>query len=141
MTDAPQHSWWRRLLAAALLVGLSLLLSWPRSAYGASGVRSATGEQLFEAHCAGCHINGGNILRRGKTLKLAALQRNGIEGPEMIAAIAAAGIGQMGGYATVLGEDGPALVGEWVWERALAGWGPPAADRQAPDRQAPDQKA
>jgi cytochrome c6 len=136
LTDAPQHPWWRRLLVAALLVGLSLLLSWPRSAYGASGEQSATGEQLFEAHCAGCHINGGNILRRGKTLKLAALQRNGIEGPEMIASIAAAGIGQMGGYAAALGEAGPARVGEWVWQRALDGWGPPAADPQTLDQKA-----
>ena len=128
-------TWWRRLLAGALLLGLFLILSWPRSAYGAGG------EQLFEAHCAGCHINGGNILRRGKTLKLAALQRNGIEGPEMVAAIAAAGIGQMGGYAAVLGETGADQVGQWVWRRALAGWGRPAADPLAPDQNAPDQKA
>jgi cytochrome c6 len=115
-----------------MLAGVFLLLSWPRSAYGASADQRASGEQLFEAHCAGCHINGGNILRRGKTLKLATLQRNGIEGPELIASIAAAGIGQMGGYATFLGEDGSALVGEWVWKRALAGWAPPAADQSAP---------
>ena len=117
--------WWRRLLSRAFLLGLFLLLSWPRSAYGASG------EQLFEAHCAGCHINGGNILRRNKTLKLAALQRNGIEGPELIATIAAAGIGQMGGYGEVLGEGGPELVGEWVWQRALANWSRPDPNQKA----------
>ncbi len=32
--------------------------------------------KLFEVHCAGCHPNGGNIIRRGKTLKQKALQRN-----------------------------------------------------------------
>jgi cytochrome c6 len=125
------------VLVAALLVGLSLLVSWPRSAYGASGEplasgqHLASGEQLFEAHCAGCHINGGNILRRGKTLKLAALHRNGIEGPELIATIAAAGIGQMGGYGEVLGEGGPELVGEWVWQQALANWSRPDPNQKA----------
>ncbi|MCT0200296.1 c-type cytochrome [Synechococcus sp. CS-1325] len=125
MTEASAHPWWRRLLAAAFLLALFLLLSWPSSAYGASG------EQLFEAHCSGCHIHGGNILRRNKTLKLAALQRNGIEGPELIATIAAGGIGQMGGYAKVLGEDGPALVAEWVWRQALADWPRPAPAQKA----------
>jgi len=127
--SSPQSSvalpWWRRLLSWAFLLGLFLLLSWPRSAYGASG------EQLFEALCAGCHINGGNILRRNKTLKLAALQRNGIEGPELIATIAAAGIGQMGGYGEVLGEGGPELVGEWVWQQALANWSRPDPNQKA----------
>lgn len=80
------------------------------------------GEQLFANHCAGCHLNGGNIIRRGKTLKLAALQRQGINGPEAIAAIAAAGVGQMGGYASVLGAGGEQAVGAWVWQQAEAGW-------------------
>ena len=56
----------RLLLAVVLLLGLSL----PQPAW-------ADGAQLFELHCAGCHLNGGNIIRRGKTLKLAALERQG----------------------------------------------------------------
>jgi cytochrome c6 len=80
------------------------------------------GSSLFGAHCAGCHLQGGNIIRRGKTLKLAALERNGIASPEAIAAIAAGGIGQMGGYAQTLGEGGPEAVAAWVWQQALDGW-------------------
>lgn len=105
-------------------VGLALLLVLTvvgRSPAWAAGLPSP-GEQLFVQHCSGCHINGGNIIRRGKTLRLAALQRQGIEGPEAIAAIAATGIGQMGGYAAVLGDDGPAVVADYVWQQALAGW-------------------
>jgi cytochrome c6 len=45
------------------------------------------GSSLFGAHCAGCHLQGGNIIRRGKTLKMAALERNGITSPDAIAAI------------------------------------------------------
>ncbi|MCP9838539.1 c-type cytochrome [Cyanobium sp. N.Huapi 1H5] len=80
------------------------------------------GGSLFGAHCAGCHLQGGNIIRRGKTLKMAALERNGIASPEAIAAIAAGGVGQMGGYAQSLGEGGPEAVAAWVWQQALDGW-------------------
>ena len=82
----------------------------------------ADGGALFEQHCAGCHVNGGNIIRRGKTLKLAALERENRASEEAIAVIAAAGVGQMSGYGTVLGEQGTAEVAAWVWQQALAGW-------------------
>ncbi|MCT0208882.1 c-type cytochrome [Synechococcus sp. CS-1332] len=81
-----------------------------------------TGAELFEAHCIGCHVQGGNILRRSKTLKLAALERNGAADPAVIATIAAAGIGQMGGYGEALGDGGAEAVAAWVWQQAQAGW-------------------
>ncbi len=74
----------------------------------------------------GCHVNGGNIIRRGRTLKLAALERAGLDDPEAIARIASGGIGQMSGYGAVLGEEGAAQVAEWVWLQARAGWPQPA---------------
>lgn len=124
--------WWLRLLVLAALL---LLVLWPRPAWGASEAvqagaglppaaasELARGAQLFEQHCVGCHVNGGNILRRGKTLKLAALERYDRADPAVIATIAAAGVGQMGGYAAVLGEGGPEAVASWVWQQAQAGW-------------------
>ena len=116
-------AWVCRLLP--VLLSAWLLLAWPPTATAGAGVTAAEagqGARLFEAHCAGCHIHGGNIIRRGKTLKLAALERQGVGSPEAIAAIAAAGVGQMGGYAEVLGEDGVGAVAAWVWEQAQAGW-------------------
>jgi cytochrome c6 len=80
------------------------------------------GARLFEAHCVGCHIGGGNVIRRGRTLKQAALERSGLASPEAIARIAAGGIGQMSGYGAVLGEEGARQVGDWVWLQARAGW-------------------
>ncbi|MEB3265270.1 MAG: cytochrome C [Cyanobacteriota bacterium] len=111
----------------ALLLILALGCLWPPPAWGQPEVGSATdadpsGAKLFALHCAGCHVHGGNIIRRGKTLKLAALERNGITGPEMIARIAAEGIGQMGGYAAALGSGGPEMVGDWVWQQAQNAW-------------------
>ena len=107
------------------LVGLLLMLGlWmaPAPAHAA-----ADGAALFQAHCVGCHLNGGNIIRRGKNLKLKALERNGIQGPLEIAMIATEGRGQMSGYGEVLGEDGADAVAEWSWQQAQDGWGKPTA--------------
>lgn len=113
----------RSLFTLLLALGLAFALLSPVPAWGAEpGAEPARGDSLFLAHCAGCHVNGGNIIRRGRTLKLAALERNGVADPEAIARIAAAGIGQMGGYASQLGEGGPEAVGAWVWQQAQAGW-------------------
>ena len=105
---------WRRLAAAAVAVVMALLL-WP-------GMARADGAQLFELHCAGCHVNGGNIIRRGQTLKLEALERHGIDGPAGILEIAVAGRGQMAGYGAVLGETGAEAVAAYVWQQALLDW-------------------
>jgi len=104
------------------LIGLAALLwlLWPRPAWAELSLDH--GAQLFEQHCAGCHVNGGNIIRRGKTLQLKALERQDIATEQAIAAIAAAGQGQMSGYASVLGEGGAEDVAAWVWQQALAGW-------------------
>lgn len=94
----------------------------PQVAVLASAAQTAEGGRLFANTCAGCHLNGGNVVRRDRTLKLKALQRNGIDGPGAIARIAAEGIGRMDGYAKVLGPDGPEKVGAWVWKQALENW-------------------
>ena len=107
----PARALWGLLIA--LLLGL-----------GPAGpvLAAPTGASLFETHCAGCHVNGGNIVRRGRTLRLAALERQGLASEAAIAAIAAGGVGQMSGYVGVLGEDGVAAVAAWVWQQAQADW-------------------
>ena len=85
-----------------LLISLICLLLLPNTAWCNEQI---SGEGLFQNHCSGCHINGGNIIRRRKTLKLTALNRNGIDNPEAIAKIARLGIGSMSGYEKVLGEN------------------------------------
>ena len=81
-----------------------------------------TGEDLFAMHCAACHIKGGNIIRRSKTLKLSALKSNGLDSQEAIARVAREGIGSMSGYKKVLGETGDKKVAIWVWEQAQKAW-------------------
>ena len=118
------RSWVVMLLAVALAWWI---LS-PRPALGADlnpaplARTQPSGAALFSQHCAGCHVNGGNVIRRGKTLRLAALRRAGLESGEDVARVASVGQGQMGGYGEVLGPGGAEAVGDWVWRQALADW-------------------
>jgi cytochrome c6 len=116
--------WLRSLLAGALLLALALvLLFWSLPAWGANDiVVLQRGGKLFENHCAGCHVNGGNVIRRNKTLRRQDLLREGVKGPAEVARIAAKGKGQMSGYEKVLGEGGADAVGAWVWRQAELGW-------------------
>jgi len=118
----------RRILA---LLAVLLLVFWPQPAWGlpaAGGDGVADGARLFQQTCAGCHPHGGNIIRRGRTLRESALRRQGIDSAAAVAQIAAEGIGRMDGYAGALGEGGPERVGLWVWEQALADWPRQAAN-------------
>ena len=117
----PKISAWlaRKVLAPLLLLAVVALVFWPQPAWGEA---AGSGALLFGNHCAGCHLHGGNIIRRGRTLKLKALERHGLDNPEAIARIAASGIGQMGGYGAALGEGGAEAVAGWVWRQAQEGW-------------------
>ncbi len=83
---------------------------------------SDIGTNIFKNHCAGCHLNGGNIIRRSKNLKISSLKRNGIDNPEAIAKIARKGIGIMNGYEDELGDNGDQIVANWIWEQAQKAW-------------------
>jgi cytochrome c6 len=113
----------RLALLAVVMAALVISAEPSWAAPAADGAApAADGAELFANHCAGCHVNGGNIIRRGKNLHLAALERNGIDAPERIAVIAAAGQGQMSGYAAVLGEGGAEAVAGYVWQQAQLDW-------------------
>ena len=113
-----------RLLAWLLLALLALaVLLWGGPAWGATDpVVLQRGAKLFQNHCSGCHVNGGNVIRRNKTLRRQDLLREGIKGPADVARIASGGKGQMSGYGAVLGEGGADAVGDWVWRQAEQGW-------------------
>ena len=95
------------------------LISLPKQLFA---LDAELGKTLFKNHCAGCHLNGGNIIRRSKNLKISSLKHNGINDPEAIAKIARQGIGIMGGYEDVLGDNGDQIVAKWVLEQAQKAW-------------------
>ena len=96
-----------------------LILSFP---YQAIAINKNEGESIFIAHCSGCHINGGNIIRRNKTLKAKDLKRNGIDNPEAIALIARDGTGIMSGYKDVLSKEEDKIVANWILEQSQNAW-------------------
>jgi len=83
---------------------------------------SPDGAVIFENNCAGCHVNGGNIMRRGKNLKLKALQKNGVDSVEAIAQLVTQGKGLMSAYGDRLSAEEIAVVANYVTEQAKQNW-------------------
>ncbi len=80
------------------------------------------GDRIFQVQCAGCHINGGNIVRRGKTLKQTALQKNGVDTLAAIAALVRNGKGNMSAYGERLTAEEIEQVSAYVLARAAQNW-------------------
>ena len=109
-----------RTTLISLLLSILVISLNPNNALAAD--TNGRGAVLFEQHCAACHIHGGNIIRRGRTLRMNALEKRGIASPDAIAVIAREGIGQMSGYEEVLGSGGDVAVADWIWEQAQNAW-------------------
>ncbi|MEP0958631.1 cytochrome c6 PetJ [Leptolyngbya sp. FACHB-1515] len=82
----------------------------------------ANGAAVFEARCVGCHVNGGNIVRRNKTLKQKALQKFGMDSIEAVEAIVTNGKNNMSAYKDKLTEEQIHDVAAYVLDRAAADW-------------------
>ncbi|MDV3352306.1 c-type cytochrome [Leptothoe sp. LEGE 181152] len=78
--------------------------------------------KLFETHCAGCHPNGANIIRRGKNLKQRALKRHGYESMDAIATLITNGKGLMSAYSDQLSKDEITSLANYVLEQAAVNW-------------------
>lgn len=100
-----------------LVLGLTI-------APGAVASELADGSQIFSVQCAGCHVNGGNIVRRGKTLKLKALQKNQMDTIPAIVEIVTNGKGNMSAYRDRLTESEIQTVAAYVLEQAARNWKP-----------------
>jgi cytochrome c6 len=107
------------LLAIALSICLGALGSITPAALATD---FNSGAQVFEVNCAGCHIHGGNIVRRGKNLKLKTLQRNGMDSVEAIAQIVTNGKNNMSAYRDRLTPEQIQDVAAYVLEQANQGW-------------------
>lgn len=79
-------------------------------------------EKIFTTNCAGCHINGGNIVRRGKNLKIKTLERNGFDNVDAIAQLVTNGKNNMSAYKDRLTVEEIQAVSEYVLTQAKNGW-------------------
>ncbi len=106
-----------------MLVGLVLVLVMAIAApFPTLAADLSNGAQIFELHCAGCHANGGNIIRRGKNLKLRALQRNQMDSVEAIAQIVTNGKRPMSAYGDRLTPQEIEDVAAYTLDRANHDW-------------------
>ncbi len=114
----------RRILLKRLLIVLLVALTLLTITFSPPAVAAdtANGARIFNAQCAGCHINGGNIVRRGKTLKQKALKKYGMDSLEAIANIAANGKNNMPAYKDRLSAQEIEDVAAYVLEQAEKGW-------------------
>ncbi|WP_407889952.1 cytochrome c6 PetJ [Scytonema sp. NUACC26] len=83
---------------------------------------TANGAKIFDVHCAGCHVNGSNIVRPGKNLKLKALKKYGMDSIDAIAAIVTNGKNNMSAYKDRLTAEEIQEVSTYVLEQAEQGW-------------------
>ncbi len=79
-------------------------------------------ETLFTNNCAGCHINGGNIVRRGKNLKSKALKKFGMDSTDAIAQLVKNGQYAMPAYKGRLTEQQIYDISAYVLEQAKHDW-------------------
>lgn len=109
----------QKLLTLILLV---LLLFTTAFTLPASAADTVNGAEIFNVHCVGCHVNGGNIVRRGKTLKKKALKKYGMDSVEAIASIVTNGKNNMSAYKDRLTQQQIQDVTAYVLEQAKKDW-------------------
>jgi len=88
----------------------------------ASAVDAASGAALFEANCAQCHLGGGNIVNRAKTLKKADLEKYNMYSAEAIATQITKGKGAMPAFGRKLKADQIENIAAYVLEQADKDW-------------------
>ena len=107
----------KHLIILLILILLNVNLISP-----ALAADTVNGTQIFSVHCAGCHINGSNIIRRGKNLKMKALKKNNMDSIEAIASIVTNGKNNMSAYKDRLTEQQIQDVAAYVIEQAEKDW-------------------
>ncbi|OCQ91373.1 cytochrome C6 [Nostoc sp. MBR 210] len=104
------------------IVCLILLLFTTTFTLPANASDTTNGAQIFSVHCAGCHINGSNIIRRGKNLKKQALKKYNMDSIEAITSIVTNGKSNMSAYKDRLNEQEIHDVAAYVLEQAAKDW-------------------
>ncbi|MEH2192818.1 MAG: c-type cytochrome [Nostoc sp.] len=105
-----------------VLILVTFVLSLGTFTLPASAVDTVNGEQIFSVQCAGCHINGSNIVRRGKNLKKQALKKYGMDSIDAVTSIVTNGKNNMSAYKERLTEQQIKEVAAYVLEQAEKGW-------------------
>lgn len=101
----------------AMAIALGIAVNFP-----AVAAETNKGAKIFQVNCAGCHAKGGNIIRRGKNLKLRALHKNQLDSQEAIVNLVTNGKNNMPAYSDRLTPAEIETVSAYVLERAAVNW-------------------
>jgi cytochrome c6 len=115
----------KKLLATTLLIltlGFVEIALNPPLALADTATNPAAAAEVFSANCAACHINGGNIIRRGKNLKQKALKKYGMDSIANISNLVTNGKGIMPAYKDRLSEQQIIDVSAYVLSQAETDW-------------------
>lgn len=107
----------RKLLTLIILIFIVIIAFTPKVA-----AETNDAAQVFSANCAGCHINGGNIVRRGKNLKQKALKKYHMDSVQAIADLVENGKNAMPAYKDRLTNQQILDVSAYVLNQADQGW-------------------
>lgn len=105
----------------SLILGIMILIS-NLNTSPVLAVDLNNGEKVFNINCAGCHINGGNIIRRGKNLKKKALEKNKVDSMEAIINLVTNGKNNMSSYQDKLTKEQIENVAAYVLKQAENNW-------------------
>lgn len=108
-------------IIAAIAIALIFFTSVDR-VMAAPATNLDNGAAVFKANCAACHAKGGNIVRRGKNLKLKTLHKRQVDTEAAIASLVTNGKGIMSAYGDKLTAAEIADVSAYVLTRAEQGW-------------------
>ena len=81
-----------------------------------------TGDKIFEINCVGCHPGGGNIIRRGKNLKLNTLKKSQLNTIETLVTYITNGEKNMPAFQDRLTQSEIVEVGNFMLEKAKNNW-------------------
>ncbi|MEG4424447.1 MULTISPECIES: c-type cytochrome [unclassified Microcoleus] len=115
----------KKIFTACLLIltlGFVDIATNSQMAIADTATNTATAAEVFSANCAGCHINGGNIIRRGKNLKQKALKKYGMDSIANISNLVTNGKGIMPAYKDRLSEQQIIDVSAYVLSQAETDW-------------------
>lgn len=108
----------RKLITLVFLMFIVLIIAFTPNV----AAETNDADQVFSANCAGCHISGGNIVRRGKNLKQKALKKYHMDSIDAIAHLVENGKNAMPAYKDRLSNQQILDVSAYVLEQAEKGW-------------------
>jgi cytochrome c6 len=113
----------RKLLTLLLTLLLCLIITNNQPAFAANPENNQINAvNIFETNCAGCHLNGNNIIRRGKNLKINALKKYGMDSIAAITEIVTNGKNNMSAYKDKLTPQQIQDVATYVLQQAEHDW-------------------